>query len=631
MISTHDTFTLALTKLRTRKIRLIITVVISGLLFGLLIAGSLVSDGVFKSVDSFTKEGFGERYIAAGSSSAYILVFNNKELNTRAQVIFDEQVVQKKALAKKLGIEYDPATDQEPTHEFPSANGEKITTVSVTSEAGRQAIYEYSIKHPAPDMQAFQKSANKYGPKTFYRSTLNSPPDGNQLQVLKGGQERYEEDTTSTRRQPTGIELFGQFWQVMSDDLLKSFTLPGENLQTGTDGSVPVIVPVSAAEEFLGLKLLPGSASPKEKLERIKYIRAHLRGTTYQVCSRNASSSALITQAQSVQQEILKNKDNKTYEKPALMYGLPTEACGASPVIRDVRTSAQKVLDDKQRQFNEAFGAESPRQQKFTFRVVGMAPDQQQGNFSRLGEIVNSIVQSTLGSGWYTPDSQVATHTLLSTYFVNTPKTSFPSASTYYAEFNTPKDTLAFIDTQSCPDSDPNKCVTLGKPFTISQFGSNSTALDSLKRKSATLLNTAGLVIVVVAAVIMMGAVGRLIADSRRETAVFRAIGAKRLDISAIYLLYTVFLSTLIILFAACAGAIVATVISNHFSPTITVQALVAYNAQDLNKTFVLFGIDALTIAKILGGVLIAGTVGALIPLLRNIRRNPSRDMRDDT
>ena len=72
------------------------------------------------------------------------------------------------------------------------------------------------------------------------------------------------------------------------------------------------------------------------------------------------------------------------------------------------------------------------------------------------------------------------------------------------------------------------------------------------------------LVIAAIAALIMMGMIGRVIGDSRRETAVFRAIGAKRNDIRAIYSTYTFFLSlgivvaTLVIGTAVAAGTMLA-------------------------------------------------------------------------
>ena len=129
----------------------------------------------------------------------------------------------------------------------------------------------------------------------------------------------------------------------------------------------------------------------------------------------------------------------------------------------------------------------------------------------------------------------------------------------------------------------------------------------------------------------MMGTVGRLIADSRRETAVFRAIGAKKLDIAQIYLLYTLLLALLVALFACAIGVIAALVTQHLFSATFTVQALVAYNSQNFNQTFHLFSFYWPDVLYLAGIAMATGLLSAALPLTRNLRRNPIRDMRDDT
>jgi ABC-type antimicrobial peptide transport system permease subunit len=122
-----------------------------------------------------------------------------------------------------------------------------------------------------------------------------------------------------------------------------------------------------------------------------------------------------------------------------------------------------------------------------------------------------------------------------------------------------------------------------------------------------------------------------MIADSRRETAVFRAIGAKRIDIAQVYVLYTILLALLICIFAISVGMVVAAVFQQKFSPAATVQALVAYNAQDLSRQFSLFYVYLPDMLRLVGLVFAASIISSFLPLLRNLRRNPIRDMRDDT
>lgn len=72
------------------------------------------------------------------------------------------------------------------------------------------------------------------------------------------------------------------------------------------------------------------------------------------------------------------------------------------------------------------------------------------------------------------------------------------------------------------------------------------------------------------------------------------------------------------------------TILSNHFSPSLSASAVLAYNSQDLQKQFTLFGVDISYMLIIFGLILIATLLSTVIPLLTNIRRNPMRDMRDE-
>lgn len=156
-------------------------------------------------------------------------------------------------------------------------------------------------------------------------------------------------------------------------------------------------------------------------------------------------------------------------------------------------------------------------------------------------------------------------------------------------------------------------------------------ALDSAKRGFGRLFRYVALGVALIAAVIMMGTVGRMVADSRRETAVFRAIGAKRLDIAQIYVLYTILLSVLICAFALIIGILLAGFVHSRYASEATVEALVAYNAQDLDKTFRLYSFFWPDVLQLVGLALAGGVISSILPLVRNLRRNPIRDMRDDT
>src|SRR5690348_10759808 len=97
MIRIHDATMLALTKLRTRKVRLIITILISGLLFSGLAGASYVIRGMIASASSFNKEGLGNRYIVQANTQPSVNFFTNPDVINRAIDLQKDLVARKKA------------------------------------------------------------------------------------------------------------------------------------------------------------------------------------------------------------------------------------------------------------------------------------------------------------------------------------------------------------------------------------------------------------------------------------------------------------------------------------------------------------------------------------------------------
>lgn len=647
MIRLTDATRLALTKLRTRKLRLLITIFVSGLLFSGLAAASIVARGSFHSVESFGDEGFGKRFIVSGYSQTMFDFMQNESIMSRATALNKDLVARKTAEAKRLGLTFDPVTDPVPVQEI-SMGGMKNRFLEPSHPAAVQAIREYLATLDSPDIETFKETAKNYDAKGFYLSKGMSMSSGAAFKVLHDGKENFDQEgAKNSFGPPKGIDSFSQMWQASSKELLAPFVLPGQSLAKTAGGEVPVIVPVSAAEELLGMTALPESASSSEQLNRIKEIRSQAGDIRFEICVRNTASSELISRAVGAQQEIEANKNNKEYVKPSLIYGLPEKACDPAPIIRDVRTAAEKKQAANQAEFDRIFGKEDPDQKTFAFRVVGVVPDFQDGPLSTFGGIIQSLVVSSLGTGWYTPFEYIEERPELQALF-DTTNDIYASNPTYYAEFASSSGARSFMDEKSCSPNfdamsvaqadgapaalDPYAdCKKEGKYFELGAYGSNSLALESAKRGFGRIFRYLALGVALIAAVIMMGTVGRMIADSRRETAVFRAIGAKRFDIAQIYVLYTIMLSLLVCLFAIVIGVILASVIHSRFSAEATVEALVAYNAQDLDKTFKLYSFYWPDMLQLIGLALLGGMVSSIFPLLRNLRRNPIRDMRDDT
>ncbi|HYH75392.1 MAG TPA: hypothetical protein VD735_05525, partial [Candidatus Saccharimonadales bacterium] len=274
MIRMRDATTLAFTKLRTRKVRLIVTIVISGLLFSILAGASMISRGVFSSVQDFSKEGLGDRFLVQAMPATFMDMYRDPDLIAKADTLHKESIARKKAEAKRLGLEYSPDAERPPVEEYDTPNGKERTLNSMNPIAA-QVINDHIAANPGPNTEALQEEGKKYGQQGVYESRrIGYDLQGAQLKVLAGGEEKFEETNKNQGGPSSGIDSFVSSWSVMSSDLLKPFVLPGETLEKGTDGSMPVVVPLSAAEQILKMKKLPATASDEAQIQHLKDIRS---------------------------------------------------------------------------------------------------------------------------------------------------------------------------------------------------------------------------------------------------------------------------------------------------------------------------------------------------------------------
>ena len=631
MIRITDAAVLAVTKLRTRKVRTIVTVVTASLLFGILVFAIFVSGGVLGSAKNFTTGGLSDRYIVRAQYFDSLSVPDSPDIKARATEIYNKLVADKKAEAKRLGIEYDPTSEIKPLQ---PGGPEGTTFLDMSSPSAQQAIDEYRLTQPTL-RERVEKVAKPYHPVRYY-DLAPAKIDG-MIALMKDGKEKFtdEQKNNSYTMQPD----IDAGWFYLDRSITKSFLLDKKYLDAQKNiTDMPVIAPYSKVQAALGLKPLPKNATQNEQLERIKYLRAHAAEATFTVCQRNAVSKSQIDEAIRLNKELERNKNNKEYQAPSLQYGLPDESsCGPAVIKKDTRSSTEKQMIDKQRQFEKTFGAEvEPVQRKLTFRVVGLAPDAPDfNNFSTVDGIMSMIAADSLQGMWivpsdlyeqlpnkadyaaFYPDGMTKTANLFSSF-------SFSQMPSQLVEFSNTADAKSFNEKEACMMN-----CGQGKP-SLMYFGSNSVLIEQITDMVVKTLGVAAAIVAAIAALIMMGMVGRVIGDSRRETAVFRAIGAKRNDIRAIYTIYTVLLSAFIALSSLVIGAIGALWVDRTYSNYATVKAQLMYVGADSGTQFHLIGFWWEALLVVVGLVIAAGLISMLLPLARNLARNPIRDMRDE-
>lgn len=637
MIRLRHATGLATTKLRTHKLRLTVTVVVAGLLFGCLVAASLVGRGALGSVASFYNENHGERFMVSATqyTSGDSSLLTRAEVIDRAIAINKSLQAKKSAEAKHLGISYDPTSDKSPYEEVDTPQG-KQRSLYLYSSAAQQAMAEYNATHPPASVEQLNSTLSSYHLKALYKGkVLPSGTTQGTLKPLHNGQEDFDSPTSS---QSTGqpVSNFVQYWGLISQGLLQPYVFPGASTALGDDGSIPVIAPYSAAQQLAGMQMLPPTARASQQLEQLKQFRSVINNVRFQVCYRNSTSVERINNAAVQQQELGANKNNINYMKPAVIYGTPSKPCEPPSLVSDTRTVAEKKYTASQEAFDELFGKTAPQQQILTFRIVGVSPDTPSNDASTATSLISNVLSSSLSTDVTTWFSPLEIEDKLPTVKqIFTPDRAVPIGTfdRYYAEFSSATSAKSFLSQHNCNQDNiaSNGCGQPGRGFVLAAFGGSNMAIDEAQQSFRKALAFAALAVAMIAVIIMMGAIGRIISDSRRETAVFRAMGANKEDIALIYLIYTFLVALVAIAFAGTIGVAVAQIVQYVYSDGLTVQSLVVFNSADLTKKFSLFNVYPPDMLGICGLIIASSLLSTALPLFRNLRRSPILDMRDDS
>lgn len=641
MIRLIDATTLAYTKLRTHKIRTGIAIAVAGLLFGLIAAVIIVAQGVFDSVDRFSDEGLNNRTVLTVSRIPQDSGFNEYDhMNDLAfvnevEASYKAMIAKKQAAAKKFSVDYDAATyDPSPIGIDPVTKQKAITDSGLSSTAVQDvANAKRTAAHVPFDIDAYIKPYSSA--KVLGLSSTVAPSSG-ALVYMKDGKESLKQ-AGLTRQQMWSQSNDSPTLSVIEASLTRPF-ITDKNFDA-SKGKIPAILPYSTAEKLLGYKPLPSKTSTAEKLDRLNEIRSRISEAVVSYCYRNEASQSILSQAVIQKADIARNVNNKEYVKPHLLYTVPEEAdCGAVVVASDKRTAQEKKQDANQVLFEKEIGTYigEPLQQKITLQGVGISNDV--GGLSSEAS-VSGIVQGLLGS-WlgynsltipadllaqvpvaYRPDALFDTNAA-----AGANNFGYYMPESYLVEFGDKSQARALMEKTGGTIGG----FSSGDTF-VTPFGSGVLVVDELRRIFEQILVWVFLIVGTVAIIILGSMIGRTVAEGRRESAVFRAIGAKRSDIGAIYGMYALLLSLRAVLFAAVLAVVLALGVELWFWHDATLGARLAYAASDSAKEFHLFSLNSIYLLAIVGVILLAGLIASIIPILLGARRSPIKDMRDDT
>ena len=639
MISMRDAITLAHTKIRSKRIRLLVTTIVSGLVFGVMAGATIIVDGVSSSLTTFARQNLDGRFLVQGMPNFMgPMNFNPADAALVAEVqrYHVAYVAERKAAAKKYGVDYDERSETPPATEDPNAPPEYRRQVNFASVAWQRYAKDHPVASQTPrDLEAFRSLVAPLGATRIYEPRSISFLG---LGLLPGGTEDLMAAAPSEPPKELQTAVGQGSFTLVDDELVSAFIAELNNARTPAQG-IPVLVSADDAILTLG-KSLDLPKRPSDKAAQIRWftsVRDKVNGATFVSCYRNEAERARVEEARQQGQTIAANRGNRDFVAPDLLLAMPTTPCGPVTVAKDNRSAETKKMQANQEAFEREFRpTPAPLAELVTFQIVGLLPSPAPAN-TGIDAVLAGLVGTNYGFGAVIPKDALAAlpdalrhDALLS---LSAPMSSDPfsgmmSQDNFIASFRSVDRARSAVAKNSCQMNWTPACES--QPFSLQTYGTNYLAVDDLVRQLRPLIIGLLVITFAIATIIIWAMMGRVIADSRRETAVFRAIGAKRSDIAAVYLTYSLWVAVRIVLFAAALGLALAAALEFFLAKDATQTAQLAYAVFTPQPTFTFLGFGSPVLWLILAGIIVMSLVAITPPLLRNIRRNPIKDMRDD-
>ncbi len=661
MIGPLDTMTLARTKLRSKRILLIVTIIISGLLFGVLVGALIIVTGATQSATKFfetTQHGRYlvdvQPYIPQSAYPASNFDQPSKETIAELQALEKDYIAKQKTLFQQQKLPFEPSTIPPvlTANPFNARDESGAIFKTINQESPVYPAYVKSklqkyIKTAPNTTEKITERSKHYGATAVYTATMLNTTNGT-LTFLPDGKEHLDKKTAtnnSTMYSDPRSTNVKQATYVRTDQaVIDRFVFPPNAARTAHPDAIPVVLNTTEIADLFGkqLGISPKPADTTKQADWYKALYQKANGLTYTYCYRSQSERDLIQKTMQTNTDLVEKKNDSTYQPPALQYNLPTENCGPLTVKKDTRSAEQKSIDSKQETIQKELGTYQPLEHKLlTFQIVGafnltdfQMPDgpvsfvslllgatYQQGAFipQQLYDALpaDAARDAILLKGTIAPDDMMG---MLAEGGIKPIIISFPTLAA----------ARDFIKQEGC-DTASGDISTCTKGILTSPYGTNYLAVEDFGSFIRTYLPYALGVIMAIATIIIWVTMARVIIDSRRETAVFRALGAKRRDIASVYLTYSLMVAGLIALFAFALGLGLAFLADRYVSASATAFAQVAYGTfDDTAPAFHVIGFDVRLLALLASAIILISLIAVTPPLIRNVRRSPIRDMRDE-
>lgn len=653
MIRPRFAIKLARTKLQSRRGMLVASVLISSLLFAAFIACIAVFTGAEKSADLFVKKAGNDKYLVMVQP----VIPNDVLLYTRD--LSAEQIKEIKAFEaqyyanlrakyKAAGVEYDSSQEVPALQPdvfkpatLPEDQRVSLNFRSPVVDAFRAQRMQDYVKVAPNTIDKLKQTGATYGATGYYLQapTMFSPIPNSHI-VLDNHEDLSATDMKSGGSTPYGYfthAIYNSTYQFSDSHLLDRYLVTRS--ATHLKG-VPVVVSAQEAAELFGTSVGIG-AEPKDvnkQRDWLASVQQKLNGYTYQVCTRNDTEQAMLNKIQQDYANAQNYRDDKTYKAPALQYSYPTSPCGDITTAQDTRSVAEKKAADMLVENQKKLGTYLPAAHYVTtFQIVGFVHPQP---YSIATANASSYLHNLLASQEFSmsamipqqmydalPDTLKFSSGSLLANDASGADTQPTQLAPRVLEFKTVAQARAFLDTETCPSSSTDGCKKL---YTAAPYGSNYLILDEIGKLLQRIVGVALPVMLGLAFVIVWFTVSRIMSDSRKETAVYRAMGASRSDILGIYVTYVLLVALRIAIASIVVGVAMAFVVNATYGTQLTNVALSSFGIVSNNLRFNLFDMTSLLIWITVPMIFAVSLLASVQPLIRSVIRQPIRDMREE-
>jgi len=610
MLKSKQSALLARVKLHQRPLRLAVPLIFFALLFGAVFLGLSAIAFLEGQVNTLARSGMNGRHIVSVGVSIYNeSIRNNPRIQVRAEELYNEAIKHNTALAKQFGVHYDPETEEAP---FEVVWGER--EFRYWTRYAQLAIAEwYSQNTVTADIDDLKRIASPYG--GFNIITGYSLMPRGSFNALSDGKENLRRIThpwTDWQSEPL------PFVNVVGSTITRDFELDGAE-QLDISGKIPVILTYRIMAAQFDLDDPESESDLNKKSELMQQIREQSLGHEIQVCFRNSVSQARIMSAMEA---------GLANQKPRLEWGLPTEPCGASPIVADRRTASEKDYDRRLQEFQFATGAITETEaveEVFTFIIIGLTEEGIWGEPTTIVEMIQKLSRQAIGApvtpSYFYDRIDPAIRGKMDQAFSNHnidewASTGLPLVS-YAVEFPDRETADRFIEENTCLQTNTG-CSTEERPFAMAHLNPNAALLDQIVTQTSNasrllMLVGTGLVVLFALIIIIL-----LLINDRREIAIFRAIGYKRSEIMQIYLAFAAILATIIIVGALVIGSVAGLVLNLVFYDTISITLRTIFSAPDANVILPIWN------WVVVGQIVLIGygavLVGGIVPIFLNSR-----------